>query len=90
VSQTIGQRAVKTLGAVFFLLGAGALVAVFFLAYGVFRHPLPPPSGEPASSALAWSGVGAAVRLVACFVMAYVGWLLCGRGVQLYGAGRRG
>jgi len=90
VSQRTGQGVVKTAGTVFFLLGAAALVAVFFLAYSVFKHPLPQAVHDSNGSGLAWSGVAAAVRLVACFAIAYAGWLLCGRGIQLYGAGRRG
>lgn len=89
MAQMIGQRAARAFGAICFVIGAGALVAVFFMAYGIFKHPLP-GLGSNSGGGLAWTGAAAGARLVACFVMAYAGWLLCGRGIQLYSAARRG
>ncbi len=94
-----GDLAGRILGGVVFLAGVGILVFVFVLAYGFFtaedagiqlptQGAAPNASAPPVTTQLGTSALIVLIRIALLIVMAVVGSLLAGRGIQLYfGAG---
>jgi len=88
------QIAGRLVGMVVFLAGIVMLVLPFVLAYQAFSNPaLIVPATElgrtPAASPTTTVYIPALVRVVLLIVMAYIGWLIAGRGAQMFFTARR-
>lgn len=85
-----GDLVGRIVGGILFLAGVGILVFVFVLAYGYFNSPnsgvafAPANATTPATSQLGASAIVMLVRIGLLIVMALVGSLLAGRGMQFY------
>lgn len=85
-SDTLG----RTIGAVVFAIGIGILVFVFALAYGFFTsqdttlQAVPHGAQTSAVGHLGASALSLLTRIALLLVMAVVGSLVAGRGMQLY------
>jgi hypothetical protein len=84
----------RALGILVFLVGIGVLVFVFVLTYRMFNSPnyglVPTPGagkGQSATQTLGSSALVMLLRIALLFIMALVGSLVAGRGIQLYFAG---
>lgn len=81
----------RILGIVVFLGGIGVLAFVFLTAFHFFNSPIghlqtsaEPKSAIPATAQLGTSALRLLVQIALLVVMAIVGSLIAGRGVQLY------
>lgn len=91
---TKSDTVARVLGMVIFIAGIGVLVFVFIMAYRMFTAPnmglavAPGAEGGPSSvQNLGSSALVMVLRIALLFIMALVGSLIAGRGIQLYFAG---
>lgn len=86
----------RIIGLTVFAIGITILLVTFIIAYSLFTTSadglaITPagPGDPPATTALSQSALLVFYRIGLLFIMALVGSLMAGRGVQMYGAGER-
>ena len=93
------DRSTRSIGLVVFILGISMLIFVFAMSLWLFTGPVERllPGGASSGPGASLGGLGSAaalmfIRIALLFIMALVGSMIAGRGIDLYfgSRGRRG